>query len=232
MPFVARDSARLRRRFLTAGEQRVTSADIAPGAVVADALAPGAAATAAQGELAESALQDAGAFATAAQGALAAAAYAWGDHAAAGYQPGLSYGVYEQQAANGDPGGTLTAGAWTLRALTYEAHALAGATLAAGALTLPAGTFLLIGEAPAYKVGAHRVAVFVDGAVHTHGVNSRAPAALDVVTSSGVTAVVTGPCTVDLRHWVATSTGTSDGGAAVTSGNLERYARLLIVTVE
>ena len=242
MAFVAKDNARLRRLFLQAGAGAITGADIAPsaigtsnlapGSVTSAILAPGTVATAAQGALADTALQDPSAFATAAQGVLAATAHGWGNHALAGYQGALSFGIYELQTASGGWGGVLASGAWTMRALTTEVLALSGATLGGGQVTLPAGTYFVYGEAAAYWVGAHRVALFVGGAAFAHGTNVRTLFGDDVAVPSSVISVVTGPAVVDLRHWVEASNGDStDGGMPVTTGDAERYAKLIIVKV-
>lgn len=184
-------------------------------------------ATPAQGAKADTALQppDAAAFATSAQGALAAQAYAWGDHAAAGYQSALQVAVLEQQAASGTPGGAAAAVA--TRSLTVVSNTITGASASGSGVELPVGTYFVSAWAVAYAVGAHQCRVIVSGGTDLRGSTEVAPAGGSSASRAGGLLVLAAPAVVGLGHEMTTPVDANDGGYPGSFG-IEVYAQLVI----
>ena len=67
-----------------------------------------------------------------------------------------SYAIFSDTKANGVDGGTFTSGAYRTRDLqTTQVNNITSCSLASNQITLPAGTYFVIGRAPAFAVNRH-----------------------------------------------------------------------------
>jgi hypothetical protein len=142
--------------------------------------------------------------------------------------------IIEDQKTAGTDGGTFTAGAWQTRTLnTLVRNVGTLATLDTNQFTLPAGTYLIKGQAVAYRVISHqtRLRDITNSANVGIGVNQYSGTVVgdsDTQCSevSGVV-TVTGPTVFELQHQCGATKTTNGFGIAASFGT-EVYARVEI----
>ena len=155
------------------------------------------------------------------------------DHVASGFTAGIyPYAVLEERTADGDDGGTLTAGSWQSRNLTDEVVDRGAITsLSSGDFILQDGWYRVRAKACAYKVGEHRIGLFNGTSPIAHGTVACSPTDSAVVTYSELEhefEVSGGPLTLTLKHYCATTNAGDGLGHAAHFGVSETYARVEI----
>lgn len=127
----------------------------------------------------------------------------------------------QDQKTSGTNGGTFTSGAWRTRDLnTTLTNEISGASLGSNVITLPAGTYFVIGRAPAFGVSRHSIRLYntTDGAALLYG----APAYEASSTDYGYSHItgrftIAGSKNITLQH-ICQGTVSSNGfGVAVGS---------------
>lgn len=211
------------------------AAAVAPAVSLAPAL-QATLATAAQGAMAESALQDSAAFATAAQGAAADAfrlraegfaTEAQGEAADEALAAIPKFGLWELRATAGTAGGAFSA-ASAYRGLTTEVYDGVSGSISSGGVLLPAGTYIVSAWAAAGTSTTSTLLVEVNGAVALQGPMLTAPGVARV--SGVVTLAAAG--TLKLLQFLGAFGNSNDGGLAVnglsSSGLSETHASLSV----
>lgn len=137
--------------------------------------------------------------------------------------------------ANGTDGGALNSGTQTRTLNTVVTNTITGASLSgSNQVTLPAGTYEVLGGAPAHDVDRHKTHLYniTDAAIQLFGENAFLAVADTVQTWASVrgTFVLASPKVFELRHFAQTTKGAPFGaGVATSDGNVEVYATLFIV---
>ena len=135
-------------------------------------------------------------------------------------------------AASGVAGGTFTSGSWQTRPLnTALTNQVTGASLASNQITLPAGTYLAIGWAQAYKVDGNQARIYdtTNSAELVLGPTATAASSNAGHTTSHVCGVFTlaTQAVVEFQHRATTTQATN--GMGVTEGwGTEVFADLMI----
>ncbi len=138
----------------------------------------------------------------------------------------------QDQKANNTVGGTFTSGAWQTRDLTTElANTIIGASLSSNQITLPAGTYRVVGIAPALLVNQHKCKwVNVTDVIELVGSSEHASS----IGSTGTSSIIKGQFTIasvkvyELQHR-CTTTRASDGfGTPSNYSVIEIYSDIFI----
>jgi hypothetical protein len=137
--------------------------------------------------------------------------------------------LYEDQKTAGTGAAAITTGAWRTRELTTEvidtgAFGGFGGAVPANQISLAAGTYLAYFNSPVgTNVGSRsRLRNVTDGATLVNGGNN-----LYVGVGFG-RFVLAATKTIELQQWVSANT---NGGAALSSGEVEVYAQLLLLRI-
>jgi hypothetical protein len=151
-----------------------------------------------------------------------------------GAAPGVLY-VRDEKTA-GTAGGASTATTWQTRILNaVKLNTISGASLATNQVTLPAGDYeIVIGRAPGYQVGRHRVRLRDITNTATLAVGGNEYVSMSGGTASGATVrarfTLAGSTVVELQHYTEAGVATQGLGVATSSGEVEVYAELWIET--
>jgi len=147
----------------------------------------------------------------------------------------IKYVIIKDLKADTVSGGTFTLGAWRTRDLNTINTNITGVSLAANQFTLPAGTYKILGVAPAYAVDNHKALLYnVSDASNeilgssTYGSNS------DLVQASSI---IEGVFTIantkifEIRHRCTTTRATNGFGLACSLGVGEVYTQVEIIKI-
>lgn len=167
-------------------------------------------------------------FATAAQGDLADSAVQPGDAFSA------PFSHYQDQKAQGTDGGTFTQSAWQTRVLnTSLSTGISGSSLSSNQISLPAGTYYVEAIAPGFICGRHKARLYnvTDSAVLLAG-TSEISGTGDAITSFSKVSgrfTLSGTKTIALEHYCL-STRSTDGFGASTNvpSTVEVYSDIKI----
>lgn len=137
--------------------------------------------------------------------------------------------VVSDQKASGTAGGTPSSGAQTRTLNTVEKNTIS-ASLASNVLTLPAGTYEIEFDAPCAAGGGHRVRLVNSGSSAVLGVGSNEYAPGTTQTRSFGRCEVTFASSTGVRidHYIGDGYGANGLGVAVSSGEVEVYARMRV----
>lgn len=144
---------------------------------------------------------------------------------------GLEYTRFVESQPSGTAGGPLAEGSWETRLNTHVGGSLAGCSLVSGAITVPAGTYIAIGTASAYRSGFHQAWLkSTDLSVSVLGSTAIASASDDTTSSSSVIGffTVSAGTTFKLTHRCSATYANGRGmDAGFDSGNI--FADLLLI---
>lgn len=179
--------------------------------------------------LGSAAYEDTSFFATAAQGALADTALQPSDSIR---NPIMHV---QHRTSSGVNAGTFSAGAWRTRELnTVIANTIAGASLAGDQITLPAGTYIVRGHAPAASVDRHQARLYCVSvsAIYITGSSELAQDTTPTVTRSVFEGEITipAPRTFEVQHRCTVSRS-SDGLGKAAGFGTEVYTHVFIEKV-
>jgi hypothetical protein len=143
--------------------------------------------------------------------------------------------VFSNSKASGTDDGTFTSGAWRTRDLnTTDFNNITSASLASNQITLPAGTYNVIGNAPAFKVNNHQSRWYniTDSAVVQLGQNAYVANGALNTTISPVNAsfTIAASKVFELQHR-CTTTVTSEGFGVNAGWGTEVYSTVQITKV-
>ena len=143
------------------------------------------------------------------------------------------YIVIEEQQLAGVDGGTFTSGSWQLRALNTEVVDTGNhASVAASQITLNAGTYRCHAWATAYKVNAHKIALYDVTGATVLGVGSTEESAVadDCMTKSGIECrfTIAVQSVIQLRHQCETTNADDGYGEGYDFGVVEVYSRVTL----
>jgi hypothetical protein len=145
-----------------------------------------------------------------------------------------SYAVIADQKASGTYSGTFTNLAWRTRDLNTELFDPDGiVTISSNQFTLQAGTYLIKWHAPAYKVDAHRSALyditgsaFIEYSMSSYANNS---GNVQHVASGSVLVTIAAANTYEIQHYCSTTSVTVGFGATAAGyGDAETYTMVEI----
>jgi hypothetical protein len=113
--------------------------------------------------------------------------------------------VFNDTKASGVGGGTFTTGAWRTRDLnTTQQNNITGCSLASNQITLPAGTYLIEGQAPAFKPDNHQTRIYnITGSASLFlGSSAYSDPSVFLQTTSQFTGVITlaSSTVIELQH--------------------------------
>jgi hypothetical protein len=126
-----------------------------------------------------------------------------------------SFAIFQDNKAISTAGGTFTSGAWRTRDLqTTQVNNITGASLASNQITLPAGTYVVLANAPAYAVFRHqsRLQNITDSTTTLTGTIEFTSTSNQVVTRSFIIGqfTITGSKVFEVQHR-ASDTKNGDG---------------------
>lgn len=139
------------------------------------------------------------------------------------------YAEFREEQGSGSDAGTLTDGAWNVRALnTTAVNRIDGVSLGSNRVTVPAGIYYIEASAPGSRIGSHMVRVydFTNSETIMYGTSENAPTGTTTTTRSfvGGRFEVTQTTGLEIQHYATSTTSTADGGdAANISGVNEVY---------
>lgn len=128
--------------------------------------------------------------------------------------------IFQEVAASGTSPGGLTSGGWATRTMGEAVfNGIVGASIVAGEISLPAGSYLIKGRAPGYKVGIHSSRIFNVSAatfIARDGNPANASVADNDMSWSFVQVATNSPTafTIRLETQVQTTNGTDGKGVA------------------
>ncbi|OPY07264.1 MAG: hypothetical protein A4E68_01946 [Syntrophaceae bacterium PtaB.Bin095] len=145
--------------------------------------------------------------------------------------------IVADEKSKGTHGGTFTSGAWRTRDLnTIRYNTISGASLNSNQVTLPAGTYIVMGSAPALQVTEHQAILYnttasADLIIGTSEItnNSASYAVTRSVLCGGFTLAI--PSVLELRHY-CNYTKSTDGFGRAMNITTEVYSQLYIVLVQ
>lgn len=151
------------------------------------------------------------------------------------HSPFLKFAYYEdQKAANTAGGAAAGANTYYTRTLNTEVYDAIGATLASNKVTLPAGTYLIEGSCPGFRVASHKCRLYnvTSATVIAYGTTEYSAVGTGdlVTTRTHVLAKATfaAETAIRLEHALGNTTGASDYGRAANLTGSEVYATLKI----
>lgn len=132
------------------------------------------------------------------------------------------YGVFTHTVSGSVNGGTATAGAWNVRPLnTIQYNTLPSATLSGNRVTLGPGTYFIMANSAAYRVGSHKLQIYnhTTGTSIAVGTGEFSNSAAQNANRSFVSAVfVTATSAqIGLLHFTENSKGNTDLGNSISS---------------
>jgi hypothetical protein len=142
---------------------------------------------------------------------------------------------FRDEQTSGTNGGTFTSGSFVTRVLNSTVvNTISGCTLTSNQVSLPAGTYWIIGNAPALNCDSHRALIYnvTDSATALLGASGSLSTSATV--NDGSIAIVQGPITIastktiSLRHRCQTTRATNGLGLAASFSETEIYAQLWI----
>lgn len=152
-------------------------------------------------------------------------------------QPTVAH-FQHQETSGTSSGETLANNTWQHRILNTTVTGQSWATLSSNAVTLQVGTYIVSAFAFANASGAnvsffHKIRLFDDtsSTVLVDGVNA------EVTTTGGITAILQGAftlgaaATVEIDSYTTTPSGNSNGGPAMSTGDVEVYVDLLLTKI-
>ena len=144
--------------------------------------------------------------------------------------------IFNEQQASNTNGGTFTSGSYLKRTLnTTVVNNITGCSIASSVVTLPAGTYNIVGTAPAYKTNAHRLRLRNTTASTTIalGVNAFNGSGGYATTYAYVngTVTLTGSTTIELQHQAETTATVNGFGTLCNFGDSEVYAQIQIARI-
>lgn len=147
-----------------------------------------------------------------------------------------TYAIFNEQQATNTAGGTFTSGSYVKRVLnTTLINTISGCTLTSSVISLPAGTYNVLGYAPALGVAAHRTRLqnTTAGTTIALGQNGFSASASNVQAPSIVDTTFTLSVTsnIELQHRCETTVNTNGLGAFCNFGDSEVYAQIQITKV-
>jgi hypothetical protein len=151
-----------------------------------------------------------------------------------------AYLLYIDQKTAGTNGGTFTSGAWRTRDLNTEVVDTGGnGSVSSNQVTLAAGTYDVIGSAPAFNLSYHAARLYdiTNSAVLLDGTGEFTQGGASVSTRSWVIGriVLSGSTVIELQHYSAGTQGTNGFGVSANSGGIsvahEVYSRLAFYKV-
>jgi hypothetical protein len=144
--------------------------------------------------------------------------------------------IFNEQQASNTNGGTFTSGSYLKRTLnTTVVNNITGCSIASSVITLPAGTYNIVGTAPAYNTKAHRLRLRNTTASTTIalGVNAFSASGGFATTYAYVngTVTLTVSTTIELQHQAETTATTNGFGTLCNFGDNEVYAQIQITRI-
>lgn len=148
-----------------------------------------------------------------------------------------AYMHVQDQKPSGTGGGSSVTGVNIRNLNTVVANTIVGASLAANQVTLPAGTYAVIGGAPALDSNGHRTYLYNVSAGSTAVIGSTVHASSADTTSFDAPLygrfVIETASVFELRHYIISGGVATLGlGPTAQSGHVEVYGNLLIEKVE
>jgi len=143
--------------------------------------------------------------------------------------------IFNETQASGTNGGTFTSGSYVKRTLnTTVQNDISGCSIASSVITLPAGTYYVVGRAPATVVNAHKTRLQNTTDATTIQIGASAfsnTAAGAEVTDSFVYALFTlaAQKNIELQHRCETTRNTNGLGLPTSFGDSEIYSSITIM---
>lgn len=149
------------------------------------------------------------------------------------YQAPIRIAIIQDQKANNTAGGGSSAATWNTRALNTEVYDPSGlVTISSNKFTPIVGTYKLKATAPAKECGGHRLRLYNvnDAAVVDQGMNSQSSTGDATETPALLETVFTADGSDEYRidHYTVSAKATDGLGAAVNSGEVERYCTVTL----
>ena len=146
------------------------------------------------------------------------------------------YALLEERLASGSNAGASVAATYTARALTEQSDAGDLVGISGVNITIKKkGTYLILGSAPAYSVGTHRVKLRQTSGTPTDILLGTSEVSLPGVMSrsfiEGMVTIADDDTTVQLQHWTEATVASNGFGLAATTGEQEVYARIQLLKV-